>query len=416
MAQDGSHLEMLPPELQTMIMSHVASSQSLYALIRASPGFYRAFLLSKQRILSALIHNMVHPEILPDAMAAASLSGREAPWPTCEDILALLDAYPNGREKFQLTELIPLSTCITICRLHRSVEYFSRDFVERCAAFSEQHGFPLGARSVPLSWTEEGRIQRAFYRLQLYGRGFRFVVDDGRWSFILDHGDIFFWNIPAHQIEELACVHYYFHLRLSEVYSQMEDRFVESVLAEISDDEEPDDEKIKENSDGHRCEKPLWRCEPLDRWDCLGPDSDRFFSYRHKIWHYHYITNQISDGLPSLRDFFETGVNEQINVARKFEGRAMESFQLMYPHQPQPLAILEETEGFSQDDLNRPNEAYHWKHDGASWDRWDDDVQGLRQCGYVFWDHFRLSSSGMIAEYDLKYAFHLDFQTAANVK
>lgn len=405
MVQDGSHLEMLPPELQTMIMSHVASSQSLYALIRASPGFYCAFLLSKQRILSALIHNMVHPEVLPDAMAAASPSGHEAPWPTREDILALLHAYPNGRENFQLTELIPLSTCIMICRLHRSVEYFSRDFVERCAAFSEQHGFPLGARSVPLSWTEEGRIQRAFYCLQLYGRGFRVVVDDGRWSFILDRGEIFFWNIPAHQIEELACVYYYFHLRLSEVYSQMKDRYVGSVLAEISDDEEPDDEKIKENSDGRRCGKPLWRCERLDR----------FFSYRHKIWYYNYIGNQISDGLPSLRDFFETGVNEQINVAREFEGCAMESFQLGYSHQPQPVVILEKTEGFSQDDINRPNEAYHWKHDGASWDRYD-DVQGLRRCGYVFWDHFRLSSSGMIAEYDLKYPFRLDFQTAANVK
>lgn len=406
MAQDRSHVEMLPPELQIMIMSYVASSQSLYSLIRASPGFYRASLLSKQRILSALIHNMVHPEVLPDAMAAASLSGHEAPWPTSEDVLALLDTYPNGREKVQATELIPLSTCITICRLHRSVEYFSQDLVERCAAFSKQHGFPLGVKSISLSWTEEGRIHRAFYRLQVYGRSFRFVVDDGRWPYNLNQGEIFFWNISAHQIEELECVYDYLDLRLSEAYSKMEDRFVESVLADTSDEEEPDDEKVKENSDGRKCGEPLWRCELLDRWDCSEPNSDRFFSEYHKLFHPHYIGNQISDGLPSLREFFETGVKEQINIARKFEGRSTVSFSLRYTLQPQlqRLAILAETERFSQDDLNRPNEAYLWRHD-ASWDWFDFNMNGLRRCGSVFWDHFRLSSSGMLAEYDLRYLF-----------
>lgn len=143
-----------------------------------------------------MIHKMLHPEVLPDALATAFLSRREAPLPARDDILAFINSYPGHGKRVQVTELIPFSTCITICQLHRSVEYFSRSFVDWCAAFSRQRGVPLGANNLSLSWTEEGRIHRALYRLQLCGHIFCFIVDNVSWPYASDQVDDFLWEFP----------------------------------------------------------------------------------------------------------------------------------------------------------------------------------------------------------------------------
>lgn len=330
MAQDGSHLEMLPPELHIMIMSHVASPQSLSSLIRASPKFYHVFLLSKQRVLSAVIHKILHPEVLPDALAATFLSRREAPLPARDDILAFINSYPGDGKKVQVTELIPLSTCITVCQLHQSVEYFSRSFVDRCVAFSGQHGVPLGvplgANSFSLSWTEEDRIHRALYRLQLCGHVFRFIVDNVSWSCASDQVDDFLWNFfgsfPAYQVEELVCLLDHFKLPVWEVYDKIEDRSVDSVPAEVLDSDEPDEE-TKENSHRGTCWKTLSHLRPPDHGNCLEPDTCQFLSEIQKFWRFHYIGNPISDGLPLIRNFLEFGDIELITLSMKFGVRRM---------------------------------------------------------------------------------------------
>lgn len=416
MAESKSHLDALPPELQTLIMTHTSSLQSLYALIKTSTHFYHVFSLSKQRILSAIIHNLLHPEVLPDAQAAAFLTRRKPPLTTRGDMLAFTKTYHNDRKKAQVTEQISLTMCVTICQLHRSVEYFLRDFVDRCATFSAQQGFPLNVDSLPLSWTEEGRIQRALYRLHLYGRIFYSNVDDLRGLHASEQAEFFFWKFPTYQRGELFFLRNYFYQRLSDAYDRIEDGYVESVLAEISGSDESEDEERKRSNDSERNEysdgstnhgRPV--CYGLfDRWNSFEFKDEIFFSKEHKNFHLHYIGNQIAAGLPSLRQFFEADSNEQTNVVQKFRFSKVDSLVCALLYRPQSFVNLKEI-SFSKNDLEKPNEAYLWENSYMSQDWYDcSDANGLRQCGYYFWDRMRLELSGMIAEYDTIYPFNFD--------
>ncbi len=68
------HLESLAPELQIMIMTHLPTRRSVYNLIQASPQYYRVFLASKELILSTIVRQLLHPDVIPGAQAAALAS------------------------------------------------------------------------------------------------------------------------------------------------------------------------------------------------------------------------------------------------------------------------------------------------------------------------------------------------------
>ncbi|MCJ1264993.1 hypothetical protein MMC22_004868 [Lobaria immixta] len=429
MGEDKCRLDALPPEIQILIMTHTSSLHSLYALIRASRHLYRVFSLSKQRIISATIHEMVHPEALPDAWANALLSCRETPLRTHEDSLAFIEIYEKDKKNYQVPKLIPLTMCKTICQLHRSVEYFGRDFVDWCATVCAKQGFSLGAGSLSLSWTEEGRIQRAFYRLQLHGRLLCFanVNGDGFLDAYNKSGISlrFVQNLSGYQIEELACLRHYLLVRLDDVYDRIEDEFVVSVLAKISESDESDeeesdesdDEESKENQDNEDiegshgskdCERPACN-RPPDWLDPVELNNDFFFGKTHKRFHIFYTAVQITKGLPLLRQFLEAGISEQINLVKRFSSPRSEPLNFIFSRPHESILKLEETVSFCKDDINKPNEAYLWMNNTVPYTH---DPMGLRECGYVFWDSVRLRSSGMMTEY-----VHptLIYKTAANL-
>ncbi|MCJ1265636.1 hypothetical protein MMC22_005516, partial [Lobaria immixta] len=404
MAEDQSCLDSLPAELQTLIMTHTSSPQSLYALIRASRRLYRVFSISKQTILSAIIHEILHPEALPDAWALAILSPREPIMETREDSLAFVKMYEKERKNFQITKLISLPMCTTICKLHRSMEYFCRDFVDRCSTICARHGFSLGAGSLSLSWTEEGRIMRALYRLELYGRLLRYAsVEDDRVLDIdakVNLAKSFCYVFPTYQVEEIACLHDYFQLRLIEVYHRLEDRFVESVLAEIPESDVSDDEESKEknsvedgkNNDGGMDHDN--RYKPPDRWNPAEPNNDFFFSKYYKLHHCFDIGDQINNGLPSLRQFLGAGISEQIDLVKGLREPSTDGITSAFSPPPQSVVAFGT---FEKDDLNEPNEAYLWMDNAESWMGFHRrNPGGLRQCGFVFWDNERLRLSGMM--------------------
>lgn len=407
MAEDQSCLDSLPAELQTLIMTHTSSPQSLYALIRASRRLYRVFSLSKQTILSAIIHEILHPEALPDAWALATLSSREPIMETREDSLAFVKMYENKRKNFQQTKLISLPMCITICKLHRSMEYFCRDFVDRCATICARHSFPLGAGSLSLSWTEEGRIMRALYRLELYGHLLCYThVEEDRDLLVDDKinlAESFCCIFPTYQVEEIACLHDYFQLRLIEVRHRLEDAFVESVLAEMPESDESDDEENKEkNSGGHSEDSEGGmdydnRYGPPDRWNPAEPNNDFFFSKYYKYNHFFDIGDQINNGLPSLRQFLGAGISEQIDLVRRLDKPSTDGIISAFSPPPQSIVSFGT---FEKDDLNEPNEAYLWMDNAESWVGFHRrNPSGLRQCGFVFWDSERLRLSGMMTVY-----------------
>lgn len=417
MAEDKSRLDALPPEIQALIMTHTSSLHSLYALIRASRRLYRVFSRSKQRIISATIHKMVHPEALPDAWANALLSCREPPLRTHEDSLAFIEMYEKDMKK-DVPKLIPLTMCKTICQLHQSIEYLCRGFVDRCATFCAKHGFPLGAGSLSLSWTEEGRIQRAFYCFQLYGLLLCNANISGDFldAYLMSsYAMRFIGNLPGYQIEELACLRHYLLVHLDDVYDRIEDEFVVSVLAKISESDESYDEESKEIKDrednegsqgSNDCEPPASNILP-DRLDPVELNNDFFFGKNHKRFHDLYAAVQIANGLPLLCQFLEAGISEQINLVKRFRSPKPEPIIGTLSRPYEPIINLEETVTFGKDDINKPNEAYLWMRNAVPYSY---NPMGLRECGYVFWDSVRLRSSGMMTEYGPTYSFNLHIQ------
>ncbi|MCJ1271840.1 hypothetical protein MMC22_011745 [Lobaria immixta] len=428
MAEDNSHspLDALPTELQILIMTRTSSPQSLYALVRTSRHLYRVFSLSKQKILSAMVHETLYPELLPDARAAAFLSLRKPPLAVREDYSALIHMYENDRKKTQAAELIPLTMSISMCQLHQSVEYFVRDFVERCATFFATRGCPLNPDDLPLSRTEKCRIQRALYRFHIYGclsysNGNEFVPLGS-----LELKQFFYRNFPSHENEEIFCILDYLYVRLLKAYDRIKDRSAKSVLGEMSEIDESVGDKSKEinesvcntDSDSSMNHGNPARLVP-SRWDSVEPDSNNFFSRSHKRDYYLYVDGQISEGLPSLRQFLEADISEQTNLVKNFRlpretSHSPKDRIFRTPHRI--FTKFEKTITFTKDDLNKPNEAYIiWTTD--RWSRNEPRCRSLQhfcQGGYVFWDWARLRLSGIMTEYDLRNLSSM-FKTAANL-
>lgn len=126
-ANEVCHLEALPTELNISIMGDTTSPIALFNPIIASPEFHGVFASSKQPILSGLINQKVHPDVLIDAQVAA-----EASLPKGKQKTFLLD-YEEKKKAGPVRGLIPLSSCTAICRLLPSVGQFVQEPLKRIA-------------------------------------------------------------------------------------------------------------------------------------------------------------------------------------------------------------------------------------------------------------------------------------------
>ena len=86
--------------------------------------------------------------------------------------------------------------------------------------------------SVPVSTTEKGRLQRAFFTLELYSHLFHTKPDHDSIFTANEQSRLFFDRMPSWQIVELACVHNYLIDRLGDIFDEVENRFVICVLEE----------------------------------------------------------------------------------------------------------------------------------------------------------------------------------------
>lgn len=210
-------------------MIFTSSPQTLFQLINASPNYYRVFLLSKRRILSDLIHQILLPEVIHDARAAVVASRFERRG-LAENLRAFIQTYEIRRNLGSSNRLIPLSSCIAICQLHISIEYFVQDLVERAAIFLAQSGFSFGIDC--LSWTERGRLRRSFHRFQLFSCLSHSTFRDKPGFNSYQQAAFFLALFAAYELEELSCIYEYFRGRLCEMYDRLEDEHVETVIAD----------------------------------------------------------------------------------------------------------------------------------------------------------------------------------------
>ena len=162
--------------------------QSLYSLIRASPKAYQVFLTAKEKILFSLMLRTIRPAAFIDALAAVRASQLKEVGPDRRTVLAFLRKYENKRHRVVEYKYQPSSrgTALSLCQLHRSTQSFIKDltsrsnfYLRRCkdsimlrkTGLWRSHGNHVVDRDdwyAPISSAEEVRLQRAFYRYELY--------------------------------------------------------------------------------------------------------------------------------------------------------------------------------------------------------------------------------------------------------
>lgn len=238
----------LPTELQVDILKQLSTIQDLYSFIRASPQHYQIFLNYKEDILFTVIGQMLGPEVLVDALTAVEASVPAFRDADRETVLTLLKRYKTARDVGLPRKKIPFFTSISLCQLHHVVEYNIKDYARRATATlkkcSELMNFvgsshhskaspALEWEEAPLSIVEQGRLRRALYRFEIFGRLFngpeRRTIKNCFSA--LEQAELFIAQFPLWQIEEIACIRNYFRHRITEVYEQVDDAFIHEVLA-----------------------------------------------------------------------------------------------------------------------------------------------------------------------------------------
>lgn len=207
-----SRIKLLPTELVQAILSQTSDAFSLISLAQCCSSFHCAFLADQVHILQTVLRNEIAADVLPDALttfaSARLLHGLE---------LTTSPSTPNEERDYlsdlrQLAELGPASWSIpkalAISELHSNVNFFSSEF----ASTLEANPFTgiTNKCAIVLTPKEIGRIQRSFYRFELFCNLFRNDRMDSE-----DQRRRFFNNFAPWENEQLASVYEYLFSRLS---------------------------------------------------------------------------------------------------------------------------------------------------------------------------------------------------------
>ncbi|KAK8034576.1 hypothetical protein PG993_009571 [Apiospora rasikravindrae] len=170
--KDILQLESLPTELLTQILSTTDSAADLYALIRASPVAYRAFVSAKRVVLLNTVSQALGP-VLRDAIAAALFTPTEVR--TTQEYTAQAvnsiqkyEALPRmGRGLRAWALELPIESVFALVRANRDVQFFINEF--EVLRLPPLRGIDPDA-AVPLTLSERRRLAGSLFRHQFWNR------------------------------------------------------------------------------------------------------------------------------------------------------------------------------------------------------------------------------------------------------
>ena len=414
-----NNLERLPPELQTAILLYLPSTESLYNLIRASPRFHKVFNISKEVVLSQMVYTVVGLEALPDALAAVT-GPRGTPRGLGLTYLEkIIDIQTGYRVSIDKMECLPISTSLDLLRLEKSIKYhmarftrYAQSNLSTCSQSVRPNNqlAVVCVRRDPLARTEEVRIRRAFYRVDLYC--YLFHSSDRRSNNERHHVQIptkhqeavFLAKIPPWEVEEMACVWHYLRHELEKAFDDVEDYFVDNAfrgtpleaaaaVATLKNDRKEVDWEIYSSHKFY--DKPGTIPGHMDK---LFPEGayDFFRSISKRVTHDRHIEYLASMGLAFLRSLFEAKIEQQketiLNINPRQIPKFLTSALSVYGTKATERYDAWDTGWYDEDgdeNCEAPNEGFKWamafsptypcRHRG-----------GIRSLGLVFWDTRRL--------------------------
>lgn len=196
-----STIEKFPVELKQALLSALSDVPTLRSAARSCSSFYHAFLSAEELITTQVVKNHIDADVLPEAVVALK-SFRSQPF-TRQGVADFVDNHLRSRmsppDSWTLSEAFPLGN------LHSSVERFASEFIAEMLNTSSEFAYVDAPPAWPVSRHEMNRIQRAFYRFEIYCN----LLRDPDVSQAIDIGKPFFSKFAYWENEQLGCVHDY---------------------------------------------------------------------------------------------------------------------------------------------------------------------------------------------------------------
>ncbi|KAL6815549.1 hypothetical protein GGI42DRAFT_311789 [Trichoderma sp. SZMC 28013] len=239
------HLHDLPPELLRLILTSFDSLPDLYSFIKASPECFRIYRVTPELILSSVLRRAIHPDARHHALAVVHVEAQE--FTDREEDYQLwqfLDSYFQ-RDPALLEFPKKMYDIISLAKLNNMVSKLVNDYTcrtlhalyesEKTQQDPHRGEAPISSHTAcqtRLSATEQARIQRAFYRYDLYSRCFPVspTIPDESIYAADDQFKYFIQQMAPWEVEELSCLHEYFWVQVSRVFSEIEEEVVVKVL------------------------------------------------------------------------------------------------------------------------------------------------------------------------------------------
>ena len=201
-----SILEQLPVEVLQALLASVDQATDLPNLVLSCSKLYYAFKDAELIIVQRVIVNELGPELLPEAIARLECASIEHYRKSVVEIVSLL----NLRYRTQPRPSISLFNAVLLSRFHFYVKELTSSYIGSTLALW-RHSYskmPLNEQS-PVTSTEIGRIQRTFYRFEI----FRLLFQEKKSIGYLRNDDPRYFlssNFSPWENCQLACIHDYF--------------------------------------------------------------------------------------------------------------------------------------------------------------------------------------------------------------
>ena len=403
-------LDLLPPEILSLILQNVHHIKDLRALLYASPRLYQVFRTFRDSVVVHVARNQITPTILPFALRAYDRRFSK----TCQR-RRLQDSAAGEISGEHQNNRIPGSTELSyqtaknLLKFHHIVESFIAGFSEHCLQYVEAYlskspkVYKMSSStqdrcSISCSKSEYTRLARAFYNVDILGS----IVQgsdptsgsDTNWCSQPKHVYIFLRSCQYWELEELLCVRCYLLDRIGTYLNKIEDDRMQEFL---------------EN-------KPYMREIKFSNYIFNG---DRYFSiYHHGKSRENWLKRCQYRGLEALAVMLTASTSEdrrdtlgRINALPDILHHALHN----YPRQSWRAPIETGLKSAdreranlhsprSGEDFERPNTGWRWAKDQIvdAWssENYADDrfLEGQRHWGYAIWDTDRLEQFGTLPQ------------------
>lgn len=213
-------LEQLPAELQQMILSVLPDIQSLQAAILCCSTIHAAFTSAEASVTSMVLLNELDSDVMPEAFVAEStLHPFETVRPRNPDVYN--DNYYQFAEKHlqqrcQSSGSRRLPDALRIVKLHDCIRIWAARFADATLKTMREETMyerlepdPYDSVQIDATDNEMKRIERAFYRLEIFCNLFRGGLLRLRWAIdrhLADVRRVFCLNFAPWENEQMACV------------------------------------------------------------------------------------------------------------------------------------------------------------------------------------------------------------------